>query len=191
MKISFSQNAWNTSELRYAYSYRFHQTPVFIQREDCIENQGNPQAVYGYDNISLLTKETYRPGITVSTCCAFENLGAPLIVITDQISQDSRGVNRYGDYIEVVLWKNGVNVWRMWMCDGTVTWKQLMGVDFPVSEQDIHTLSVNITADTLEISADDRKMMLHIPDLYPSFHVGINACEGINRFYEFQVSKNP
>lgn len=183
--FDFSKGSWGTNALLYAYSYRFEETPVFVQREDCIENRKNDAATYGYDNISLLTKEKYGPKTTVTTRCAFEDLGAPLIVITDRITRDPRGVSRYGDYIEVVLWKNGVNVWRMRMEDGTVTWKQLMGVDFPVAETKIHTLSVTVGTDTLEITADGRKLLLYVENLYPSYHVGINACEGINRFYDF------
>ena len=187
--ISFIPGGWDNGELVYAYSYRFEETPVFLQREDCIENRKNDGAVYGFDNISLLTSEKYGPETTVTARCAFEDLGAPLIVLADSVARDSRGVCRYGDYLEVVLWKNGVNVWRMWMVNGTVTWKQLLGVEFPVSEGEAHTLSVTAHADSLEITADGRKMWLHVPELYPAFHVGINACEGINRFYSFRVSK--
>lgn len=185
--FDFSKGSWDTDALGYAYSYRFEETPVFVRREGCIENQKNDAATYGFDNISLLTREKYGPGMTVTTRCAFEDLGAPLIVLTPQITQDPRGVNRYGDYIEVVLWKNGVNVWRMWMEKGAVTWKQLLGVDFPVSETDIHTLSVTTGTDTLQITADDQKILLHVENLYPAYHVGINACEGINRFYALEV----
>lgn len=188
--ISFVPNAWEKSGLVYAYSYRFEETPVFLQRRDCIENRKNEGAVYGFDNISLLTEEKYGPETTVTACCAFEDLGAPLIVLADSMTRGPRGVCRYGDYLEVVLWKNGVNVWRMWMEDGTVTWKQLLGVEFPVSEGERHTLSVTAHAESLEITADDRKLSLHIPELYPAFHVGINACEGINRFYSFRVSQS-
>ena len=187
--ISFIPGGWDNGELVYAYSYRFEETPVFLQREDCIENRKNDGAVYGFDNISLLTSEKYGPETTVTARCAFEDLGAPLIVLADSMARDSRGVCRYGDYLEVVLWKNGVNVWRMWMVNGTVTWKQLLGVEFPVSEGEAHTLSVTAHADSLEITADGRKMWLHVPELYPAFHVDINACEGINRFYSFRVSK--
>ena len=189
MNIKFTENSWNQDELTYAYSYRFEETPVFVQHEDCIENTKNDGAVYGYDNISLLTKKQYGAGVKLSTRCAFEDLGAPLLVITDKLHTDSRGIVRYGDYLEVVLWKNGVNVWRMWMENGEVTWKQLMGIDFPVSESDIHTLSVTIEADTLYIEADDKKMQLYIEDMYPCYHLGINACEGINRFYDLTISE--
>ena len=187
MNIIFEKDLWTNENLSYAYSYRFEETPVFIQKDHCIENSKNPDAVYGFDNISLLTKNTFGPGTKISTRCAFEDLGAPLIVIADKLETDARGVVRYGDYLEVVLWKNGVNVWQMWMEHEEVTWKQLMGVDFPVTEHDIHTLSVFIEKDTLHIEADDKKMLLHIDNLYPSFHLGINACEGINRFYDLKI----
>ena len=187
MKIDFSQGSWSGGELGYAYSYRFEETPVFLQKPDCIENRENPGATYGFDNISLLTRETFRPGVTISTRCAFEDLGAPLLVLAPWVEADARGVTRYGDYIEIVLWKNGVNVWRMWMKDGQVTWKQLLGVDFCVAESEIHTLSVTVNADSLEITADDRKIFLAVEELYPEFHVGLNACEGINRFYDFEA----
>lgn len=187
-EISFVRDAWEGSGLVYAYSYRFEETPVFLQREACIENRKNDSAVYGFDNISLLTEEKYGPETTVTACCAFEDLGAPLIVLADSMTRDPRGVCRYGDYLEVVLWKNGVNVWRMWMENGAVTWKQLLGVEFPVSEGEMHTLSVTAHSDSLEITADGRKLWLHVPELFPAFHVGINACEGINRFYDFRIA---
>lgn len=186
--ILFKEHSWEQDSLTYAYSFRFEETPVFVQKADCIENTKNEDAVYGYDNISLLTKEKFGPGTKLTTRCAFEDLGAPLLVIADQLSTDDRSVARYGDYLEVVLWKNGVNVWRMWMENGEVTWKQLMGVDFPVSEHEIHTLSVTIEKDTLHIEADNQKMLLYIEDMYPSYHLGINSCEGINRFYSLSIS---
>ena len=187
MKISFSENARRTGELVYAYSYRFEETPEFLQKPDCIENRENPGATYGFDNISLLTPQKFGPGTVISTRCAFQELGAPLLVLCPWMEQDARGINRYGDYLEIVLWKNGVNVWRMWYQNGAVTWKQLLGVDFPVSEGEIHALSVTVGTDTLEITADGRKMLLSVDDLYPSFHAGLNACEGINRFYDFEA----
>lgn len=187
--ISFAKDSWKLGDLTYAYSFRFEKTPTFIQRTDCIENCKNPEAVYGYDNISLITAKKYNASTIVTTRCSFEELGAPLIVIADKLYTDSRSVIRYGDYLEVVLYKDGVNVWRMKMNDGKVTWKKLMGVEFPVSTGDIHTLSVKINADTLVIEADDKKMDLYVENMYPSYHLGINACEGINRFYDLKIER--
>ncbi len=188
MIINFSKNAWDTKDITYAYSYRFEEIPTFVQKENCIENRRNSDAIYGFDNISLLTKEQYGPLTHISTHCAFEDLGAPLIVIADKLYTDSRGVVRYGDYLEIVLYKNGINVWRMWLENGEVTWKQLMGVEFPVSETDVHSLSVEIGMDSLQIETDDKKMLLHVENMFTSYHVGINACEGINRFYDLEIA---
>ena len=110
---------------------------------------------------------------------------AGIVYAGSELSED--GKLYYGDYLEVVLYKNGVNVWRMWHRDGTVTWKKLMSVEFPVTHGDVHHLSAEVTGDRLNIEVDGRKMSLLVDDLYPSFHLGINACEGINRFYDMDI----
>ena len=189
MNINFSQNAWNTDEITYAYSYRFEQTPVFEQLENCVQNCENSDAKYGFDNISLLSRKKYSSHAKIITRCAFEELGAPLIVITDKLYTDERSVVRYGDYLEVVLYREGVNVWRMKMQDGKVTWKLLMSVTFPVCENTIHTLEVEIEEDMLFIKVDSKKMKLRIDEMYPSYHLGINACEGINRFFDLKIEE--
>lgn len=187
MKIDFSKGAWDTKEITYAYSYRFEQTPTFLQYEDCVGNRKCSEAMYGFENISVLSRAPYLPGTKITTHCSFEDLGAPLIVIADKLDTDERGILRFGNYFEIVLYKNGINVWQMRYQDGTVTWKKSMSVDFPLAEHKIHTLSVLISAERLEIEANDRKMSLLVPDLYPSFHVGIDACEGYNRFYDLEI----
>ena len=64
-----------------------------------------------------------------------------------------------------------------------------MGVTFPVSEAAVHTLSATVTEDSLLLEADGTKMSLYLPGIYPTFHLGINACEGINRFYSLEVEE--
>ena len=190
MKISFAESAWNTDEMTYAYSWRFPETPVFVQKDDCVENLKNPAAsCAGYDFISLLTKKKFGAGTKITTRCAFEGDAAPLIVFADELDTDENGSKRYGNYFEVVLYKNGINVWRLWkQADGTVTWHKRLGVEFPVSEGDIHTLSVEMKKDDLVIEADGRKITLRAEDFFPACHIGINACEGICRFYDLSVT---
>lgn len=187
MKLQFNDNGWTTDEFAYAYSYRFDQTPVFTPCGDHVENRADNEACYGYENISLLSRKLLPPGTTVTTRCAFLGDAAPLIVLAKAMDNVD-GVFRYGDYVEVVLYKNGVNVWKMKRENGKVTWVKRMAVEFPVSEGDIHTLSVTYTKNTLDITADDRVMSLYMDDLYGDCHVGINACEGINRFYSLEVT---
>ncbi len=191
MKLNFAHGAWNTEGVTYAYTYRFPGTPVFFQREDCVENRPDDTGKFGCDweNISLLSRRTYSAGTRIAVRCSFFDLGAPLITIAERL-YDENGVMKYGEYLEVVLYKNGINVWRMWMDENkTVTWKKMLGVEFPVSEGDIHTLAVEITADGLKIEADEHRMFWRCTDLYETFHLGIDACEGLNRFYSLEITE--
>ena len=187
MHLTFTPG-WSNEDLTYAYSRRFSQTPVFQQREDCIENQKDEASAQGYDNINLLTRERLGSGTTITTRCAFEHPGAPLITITPELTEDSRGVLGFDNYVEVVLYKYGVNVWRLWKQDDAITWKRLLGVEFPVTEGDIHTLSVKVVDKVLHIQADDHRFQLRVEDLFDRFHIGINACEGICRFYDLDIA---
>ena len=187
MHLNFSRGQWSTDAVTYAYSYRFEETPTFVQHDDCVENTKCSDAVYGFDNISLLSRQTYTAGTRISTRCAFEDLGAPLIVIADKLETDARGVRRFDNYWEVVLYKGGVNIWRMTYANSKVTWTLDLSVEFPVTETEIHTLTVDITEQKLTVLVDERKMMLRVPDLFPTFHLGINACEGYNRFYSMDI----
>ena len=187
MNWNFARGQWAMDGLTYAYTYRFPETPVFRQLDDCIANSENGSSAQGFDNITLLTKEKLLPGTRIVTECSFDHFGAPLVTIAENLIPDENGNMRFGNYIEVVVYENGVNVWRMYYKEGKVTWDCLLSVEFPLKEKKIHVLSVEILKEKLIIFANEHKMTLHVNDLYPSFHVGINACEGINRFYSMEI----
>jgi len=186
MNCNFAKEKWDLKDLTYAYSYRFEETTKFTQKEDCVESCADPSAPGGYDNIPLVTKEKYTYGTTIMTNCAFDS-GAPEIIFVKELCTDERGVLRFGEYIEIVMYGSGVNVWQMWMNEGKVTWRKLMGVSFAVSAGEVHTFSAAVDEAKLTINVDDRKMELYVPNLYRSFHAGITACEGINRFYDLSI----
>ena len=181
---------WSAEELTYAYSRRFSPTPVFVQKEDHIENQKDTTSSQGYDNINLLTRQLLGSGTAITTCCAFENPGAPLITITPALTPDENGALRFDDYVEVVLYRGGINVWRLWKQDGAITWKRLLGAEFPVSEGEKHTLCVEVADKVLKIQADAWCFQLRVEDLFDQFHIGINACEGICRFWSLDIEKS-
>ena len=191
MKLDFSRGAWSTQEMTYAYTYRFPGAPEFCQQDDCVENRPDNTGRFGCDweNISMLSRRAYSAGTKITVRCAFWDLGAPLITIADRM-YDENGVMKYGDYMEIVLYRNGVNIWRMHMDeDKTVTWKKMLGVEFPVTEGDIHTLAVTVTADGLQVEADEHRIFWRCTDLYGTFHLGIDACEGLNRFYALEITE--
>ena len=187
--ISFAENAWKNSGLVYAYTRRFPQTPVFTQAAEHVENRADPDGPGGYENISLLTERKYRSGTTVTAALEFTGLGAPIIMFSETMERAGKGDLRFDDYFEVVLYKNGINVWRLKPKDGSVVWHKLVGVEFPVAENERHNLSVQINEKTLVIDADGHRITLWSEELPEEFHVGIDACEGINRFYNLTIAE--
>lgn len=194
MHLSFAKDRWSTGEFTYAYSRRFEETPVFTQRDEYVESLADPAAVYGYENISFVTAEKVPVGTKITTRCAFFGDGAPLILLAKDLVSDSRSVLRYGDYFEVVLYKNGINVWRLRQDpagkpeNGYVVWHKRLGAEFPVEEGVPHELVVQTAENTLKITVDgSHSLTLRTEDLFPAFHAGIDACEGINRFWSLDV----
>lgn len=187
--IEFTKGKWEKS-LIYAHSYRWTETPVVIQEEDCVVNAVNPDTEQGFDNISLMTREKYGVGTKLTTTCSFEKTAAPLFVIADKYYENEDGVLKYGDYLEIVIWKYGLNVWQMYMEDGIVKWNQLLGVEFPLTEDEKHTMSVEILDEAIRMEVEGRVFLLRVENLNQTYHVGVNMCEGITRFYDFTIEDN-
>lgn len=188
MYICFKKDAWDETAITHAYTYRFPDTNRFIQHDDCIENAENPTIDFGYDYLSLITREKYPLGTTITTHCKFSGLAAPLLIFSDNLDLCEDGSYRYGNYFEVVLYKDGINVWRLWReADGTVTWHKRLGAEFPVTENEMHTLSVTLEENYFVIDLDGMKFNLRAEDLFPSFYLGITGCEGPCLFYDMSI----
>lgn len=188
MKISFGNEDWK-KDLIQAYSFRFTETPDFKQAEDHISTSVNPQHREGFDNISLLIPETYSAGVKVTLRCAFEELGCPEIILVKKPETCDDGAVRYGECFEVVLWKNGVNVWRHYMdeVDHRCYWHKRLGLTMPMAEKEIHQLEVEIVEDYIIFCVDGIRTKLRTEDLFEQFYVGLTACEGIVRLYDVQI----
>lgn len=188
MNISFRRQAWDESAVTHAYTYRFPYTNRFLQHEDAIENGKNPAMSDGYDYLSIMTREKYPRGTKITTHCSFSGNAAPLLIFSDDLDTCADGVYRYGNYFEVVLYKSGLNVWRLWRgADGKVTWHKRLGVTFPVSENERHTLSTEVSENYLNITLDKLCVSLRAEDLFPAFHLGITGCEGPCLFYDMEI----
>jgi len=189
-KIDFANEAWK-QEITQAYSFRFTETPDFVQAADHITTSVNKDHREGFDNISLLSHEKYKNGVKAKLRCAFDGLGCPEIIIVEKTERCEDGAVRYGACFEVVLWKNGVNVWRHYMdeADHRCYWHKRLGLSMQVAEKDIHELEVEIIENYIVFSVDGVGVKLRTEDLPESFHVGITACEGIVRLYDFEIQQ--
>ena len=187
-KVNFGTENWK-EELIQAYSFRFTETPDFTQAEDHITTAVNPFHREGYDNISLLSPETYRIGVKAKLRCAFEGVGCPEIILVEKPETCDDGAVRYGACFEIVLWKNGVNVWRHYMdeADHRCWWHKRLGLTMPVAENEIHELEVEVIENYIVFSVDGISVRVRTEDIPEVFYVGLTACEGIARVYSLEI----
>lgn len=184
---SFADNSWEEG-LTQAYTFRYVETPDFKQQADHVTSSKNPNHKEGYDNISLLSKETYGAGVKARLRCSFDGLGCPEIILVKKPEKCDDGAIRYGECFEIVLWKNGVNIWRHFMDENyKCSWHKRLGLTMPVSEGDIHELYVETKENYITFSVDGVTATERTEDLFDSFYVGITACEGIVRLYDFEI----
>ena len=188
-EYSFAKDCWNQDELMVAYSFRFSETPQFVQHAECIASGVNPEHREGFDNISLLTRETYSAGTKAVIHCAFEGMGCPEIILVGRAETCEDGAVRYGACFEIVLYKNGLNIWRHYREEGRCFWHKRLGLEFPVSENDIHELTAEIKENYLTVSVDGKRFTLRTEDLFEKFHLGITVCEGIARVYNMSIER--
>ena len=189
MEISFAKNGNWKEQLIQSYSFRFTETPDFTQEEDHIRTAVNPNHREGFDNISLLSKDTYGVGVSATLHFSFTDEGCAEIILVPELETCEDGAVRYGACFENIPWKNGINVWRHYREDGRCFWHLRLGLDFPVEEEVVHELTVQVLQNQLSITLDGRNTLLWTEDLPEKFHVGITGCEGIARFYDLKIEK--
>ncbi len=189
MKYEFRQGAWSEEALTHAYCKRFDATPTFLQGDGYISNPKAEVDSTGYSYISLVSREKYTPGATITAHMSFEELAAPLLVLAKDL-EEIDGVYRYGNYLEVVLWKNGLNVWDLWQePDGTIKWVKLLGLTMPLETGKIHELTLRTTEDRFEITLNGMPISLQVKQIFSSFHMGVTGCEGPCRIYDMEITE--
>ena len=142
---------------------------------------------------SGVTKEKYSDGVTIKTKCSFDKFGAPLIVLTDDIQPDEQGKNRYGLHFEVVAYEKGCNVWHIVPFperkERPIKPTKIAFSTFDIPEKSEIDLSVTVKNGKLEIEINGEKLIAESHDLPKEFHIGITACEGINRFSSITIEQ--
>ena len=182
--ISFTPGDWE-GELIPAWTWRYDSATPVRQGENCIYIAENPNHPEGFDNASLLTPKRFGVGAKATLRCAFEGIGCPEIILVPKTEENERGEKKYGACFEVVLWKNGINVWRHYREDGKCFWHKRLGLTYPVAEGEIHTLTVEVLEKELSITLNGQNTTLRTEDIPEAFHLGLTMCEGVARVYDF------
>ena len=105
------------------------------------------------------------------------------------LEKDANGNLRYNEYKEIVVWKNGINVWDLWKKDEKIIYDKLLALNSDVKENEVHTLEVIIENDSFTFTLDGVTTYLRVENMYSDFHLGITACEGICKFYDMEIGE--
>ena len=124
-EISFKPGEWSSNDWVLVKSPRCDYLHGFVQREDGLENECPPVSgeeihkMHFNDVYSaMVLKDRVEAEQTVSSSMSFEWRMAPLIVLVEKLDCDESGVPVLGDHWEIVLYVEGVNVWRHTTRDG-------------------------------------------------------------------------
>lgn len=189
-KYDFSEGKWNQDDFFYSYSPRWHTRKTFLQEENCISNIYDDGHLH---YISILTKKKYKTGVRLKAKCSFQSFGAPLIVISDDVALNEKGDMMYGLHFEAVAWFKGLNAWRVIALPERVErpfHATLIGADsFTIENDAVCEIDVVVREKELYIGIDGHYITVKEDELPEEFHVGITACEGLNKFYEFSIEE--
>jgi len=197
--ISFAKGGWNPDDWQLAKSTRWTYVHGFSQEADHIVNESDDWSdedlyanhvteVYS----SLLLKEKVTGKQRISSTMSFDHLMAPLIVIAPEMGTSADGRHpEFRRHHEVVLYNEGINVWR-YIWDGKeVHWTLVAFLRVPFEAGRKYELAV-----TVEQYKQTRRMTIECGGHTFGFSddaleldnfVGITGCEGRNRFYDFTV----
>ena len=198
-KISFARGAWDESEWMSVKSTRWEYVHGFKQCEDHIVNESGDWSdedlyanhvteVYS----SLVLREPVSGKCRVAATMSFDHLMAPLIVIAPVLGTAADGkTSEFRRHHEVVLYNEGINVWR-YIWDGReIRWTLVAFLRAPFEPGRKYELSVTVEAykDTrrMTISCGGHTFGYSDDALELTNFVGVTGCEGRNRFYDFTV----
>ncbi|MDD2711242.1 MAG: hypothetical protein PHV34_24970 [Verrucomicrobiae bacterium] len=191
----FGRGQWDPRDWMLVKSPRWDHFGGWIQEEDHIRNETPPGATEsemlgekaGLTYSSMLCRRLWQAPVQVECEMSFDDRMAPLVVIAEPCGVDAKGRSEYRRHMEVVLYDKGLNVWQHVYEKGKPSWTKIGQSDFGFAPKQRYVLRVGILKHELQITVDDHGLGCKHPGLPEAFQVGLTGCEGINRFYRFNV----
>ena len=144
--------------------------------------------------VSMLWKEPIEGNAVISSTMSFDDRYAPAIVLSGELASRetaSGAMAEYREHWEIVLYADGLNVWHHEFIDGKPCWRLAAWLKHPFAARGRHRLSAKVEfgakGPMLTVTCDDQTFGCLIPSFPKTYRAGIMACEGLNRFYDFQV----
>ena len=197
----FEPGKWNKADFMEVKSSRWENVNTFKQEKCHIVNVC-PKDATKVDMLSKRAPETYaamiwknpiKGNVIIKSAMSFDYRMAPSIVIAEKPGVSKKGFPEFRTHYEVVLFDQGINVWRHWFVNGKQIWKKaaFLKADFKPNTKYELKVQIQFTGrgPVWTVSCGGHEFGF-IDDLMPKeFYAGIVACEGVNRFYDFTVDK--
>jgi hypothetical protein len=179
-------------------SSRWDYVKEFVQEEDHITNPCPnlpDEEIYAKHvtdiYASMVYNKKFEAKAKISSVMSFDHLMAPLIVIAPRLGEDDKGRPEFREHHEVVLYNEGINVWHYVFENGKAKWHLAAFLRAPFEAKRKYDLEVTLEKRRGQVQMDITCGGYHLgyqdEALPDSFYVGITACEGRNRFYDFRV----
>lgn len=196
---SFAKDQWNPDEWLKVRSPRWMESSSWIQREDHIANElpGDlrPEDMQmgrdrtGETYVSMLLKQPVHGSAFFRTRCCFDDRMAPLLVFSKELTPVHK------EHLEVVLYDKGVNLWHHFWDGEKPSWKLIGFIDLDLKQGRAYDLSAQFIfckkGIFLIMGCDGLTFGCRLDEWPHQYYAGFTACEGRNRFYDFELQEDP
>ena len=203
--FDFSEGRWDRGAFFEARNNDLDRGSPIVQMPDCIMNANDPD--WSDEDLfknhqadvfsSLILTNRFRGNVVFSSRMSFDHRMAPALVIAGDFEVDSQGRTAFLGMYEIVLFEDGINVWRHRRRSGEKS--EIEKVAYARRKFEKHTqyeMKValkrsrvhggRLTTD-IEVSADGVTVGLRDETVPAVYSVGIIGSEGRCRFYDFKV----
>ncbi|MDD4098915.1 MAG: hypothetical protein PHC30_09100 [Lentisphaeria bacterium] len=200
----FGRDQWSAADWVLVKSPRWDYFGGWVQQDDHLMNEhpadATPKEMLGKRAAETYTSMVYRHKVSgrtkVSATLLFEDRMAPELVLAGELGLDAKGRPEYREHWEIVLYDEGINVWHHEIRDGKPFWRKAAYLKTPFQPGVQYTLEALVEfpaggkGPQLSVTCDGKRFGCLLPTLPEPFHVGVTACEGVNRFYDFKLTTN-
>lgn len=203
--FDFSEGKWDRGAFFEARNDDWDRGSPIVQMPDCVMNANDPgwsdeelfrdhQAdVYS----SLILTNSFSGDLTFSSRLSFDHRMAPSLVLAGAFATDAQGRKAFRDHYEIVLFEEGINVWRHRRPGGGKSEiEKVAYARHAFSPKTPYVLTVEVrrkkgyggrpTTD-IRVLADGIDVGFRDETVPASYFVGLLGSEGRCRFYDLKV----
>lgn len=205
LQFQFGAGQWDRSAFLEVRNDDWDRGAPVVQMPDCIMNANDPswsdedlfknhqEDVYS----ALVLTNRFAGSCVFSAKMSFDHRMAPSLVVAGPLAKDKKGRAAFRDIYEIVLYEEGLNVWRHLRPNGGKSVIELVTyVKHAFKPKTVYDLKVVVSrmkayggrkTTQIEVVADGVKAGFRDENVPTVYHVGLLGSEGRCRFYDFRV----